>query len=96
MTKERASANQEACHAAMRLMEGGHGYYPEGFEMARHLSCALEAMIRHSDTDDEGPERDAAIYLADKAVQSMMRATEQLDRIADILGNPGRVKREGA
>ena len=51
-------------------------------------------MVKHGSTDDDGPERDAAIYLADQVAHAMVRATEQLDRISDILDNPARLERE--
>ena len=66
--------------------------YPEGIEEALHLSQALEAMIKDGDLDEEGRTRDAALYVADRVVFAMHRATRQLGRISDILKNPGRIE----
>ena len=85
---------QDAISAAKKLLDFEYSAYPEGIEKALHFSFALEAMVKHSSTDDDGPEHDAAIYLADQVAHAMVRATEQLDRISDILDNPARLERE--
>ncbi|MEM9578259.1 MAG: hypothetical protein AAF999_14745 [Pseudomonadota bacterium] len=84
----------EAIQAAWKLMHPDYDNYPEGFEEALHLSFALEAMIKDANIDDEGPTRDAALYVADRMVTALCRTSEQLDRVSDILRKPGRTDRD--
>ena len=81
----------EAIRAALRIMHPTGDDYPDGIEEALHLSFALEALVRAGDLDAQGRSREAALYVADRVSDAMHRATRQLDRIADILGNPGRI-----
>lgn len=84
----------EVVRQARKLMRHNSGAYPEGFEMALHLSHALEVMVRHEETDAPGRPREAALYLAMELSLAMHRAALALDRISDVLGNPGRLERE--
>ncbi|MCJ7871495.1 hypothetical protein [Phaeobacter sp. J2-8] len=83
-----------AVAAANKLLRFGLREYPDGIEEALHLSWALSAMVQSCGTDEEGPQRSATIYVAERVALAMIRATQQLDRISDILGNPGRVERQ--
>jgi len=84
----------EAIRAALKLMHPPGDEYPEGIEEALHLSHALAALVKDGDLDEGGFNRDAALYVADRVAFAMHRATRQLDRISDILGNPGRIERD--
>ncbi|WP_146136659.1 hypothetical protein [Aliiruegeria haliotis] len=86
----------EVIRAALKLMHPNSESYPDGIEEALHLSHALEALVKDGDLDEDGFNRDAALYVADRVVMAMHRATRQLDRIGDILGNPGRIERDRA
>lgn len=84
----------EVIRAARRLLHQGSDEYPEGIKEALHLSHALEALVKEGDLNEDGFDRDAALYVAHRIVIAMHRATRQLDRISDILGNPGRIERD--
>lgn len=86
----------EVIRAALKLMRPKGDEYPDGIEEALHLSHALEVMVEEGDLDEDGFNRNAALYIVDRVVMAMHRATRQLDRISDILGNPGRIERDGA
>lgn len=85
---------QEVIRAALTFMHPSGDDYPDGIEEALHLSYALEALVKEGDLDAKGRSRDAALYVASHLSYAMHRATRQLDRIADILGNPGRIERD--
>ncbi|SFN46749.1 hypothetical protein SAMN04487859_10330 [Roseovarius lutimaris] len=85
---------QEVIRAALKLMHPTGDDYPDGIEEALHLSYALEALVKEGDLDAKGRSRDAALYVASQVSYAMHRATRQLDRISDILGNPGRIERD--
>lgn len=84
----------EAILAAIELMHPNGDSYPDGIEEALHLSCALEALVKDGDLAAECRTRDAALYVADRVAFAVHRATRQLDRIAHILRNPGRIERD--
>lgn len=84
----------EVLKAALKVLHPDAEEYPDGVEEALHLAYALKAMMADESVGEAGRTRDAAIYLADRIAYAMHRATDQLDRIADILGNPGRIERE--
>lgn len=86
---------REVILATQKIMHPTGDDYPDGIEEALHLSCALEALVREGDLDAQGQSRDAAIYVASQVSFAMHRAIRQLDRIADILGNPGRIESDG-
>lgn len=83
----------EAIRAANKLLYPSGGQYPEDFEEALHLSFALEALLRTLEVDAPGRVRDATIHIAERVADAMSRFAEILDRVGDILGNPGRVER---
>lgn len=85
---------REVIRAALKLMHPTGDEYPDGIEEALHLSYALEALVKEGDLDVKGRSRDAALYVASQVSYAMHRATRQLDRISDILGNPGRIERD--
>lgn len=87
---------KEVICAAYKLMHPDGDKYPHGIEEALHLSHALEALVKGGDLDTEGRTRDAALNVAHRVAYAMHRATRQLDRISDILGNPGRIERDGS
>lgn len=82
----------EVIRAARSLLHQDSDEYPEGIKEALHLSHALEALVKDGDLDENGKNRAAALYVAHRIVMAMHRATQQLDRISDILGNSGRIK----
>jgi len=86
---------REVIRAALKLMHPTGDEYPDGIEEALHLSYALEALVKEGDLDAKGRSRDAALYVASQVSYAMHRATRQLDRISDTLGNPGRIERDG-
>lgn len=86
---------REVIRAALKLMHPTGNEYPDGIEEALHLSCALEALVKEGDLDVEGRSRDAALYVASQVSNAMHRAARQLSRVADILGNHGRLERDG-
>ncbi|WP_299677439.1 hypothetical protein [uncultured Roseobacter sp.] len=84
----------DAIRAALGLMNGGGLGYPEGAEEVLHFSVALEAMIQNGHIDEEGPVRDAALYMADRVAMAAWKMSTQLDLISDLLQNPGRIERD--
>lgn len=80
--------------AAVKILHHDSEEYPEGFEEALYLSFALEPMIRDLRTEDPGIERQALLYVADRVRWGLERASRKLDRVSDILCNPGRIERE--
>lgn len=86
-------SNPEDClRAAARLLHSGGDAYPEGFEEAFFLSFALAPMIKNLETDMPGPERSALLYVADRIQFGLSRFAPRLEEVADILGNPARLK----
>ncbi len=86
---------REVIRAARELMQPTGEEYPDGIEEALHLSYALEALVNEGNLGAQGRSRDAALYVASQVSFALHRAVRQLDRISDILGNPGRIEREG-
>lgn len=84
----------EIIAAAKSALQPDCGDYPEGLEEIRHLSTALTVLARHGDFDTHSPERDAAVYMSDRIERAVRRVVSQLDRVADVLGTPGRLERE--
>lgn len=83
---------ESAIRAAFQLLHPDGRSYPEGIEEALHLSWALCSMVKEGNLDEEGCDRDAAIYIADRVAYSLHIATRRLDRIADTLRSPRRVR----
>lgn len=86
----------EAIRAALKVLHPDGDCYPEGIEEAMNLTYALEAMMKDGDLDACGGSRDAALFLADRVTSALHRATRQMDRIADILGNSNRIELGGS
>lgn len=84
----------DAIRAALRIMSPDGKRYPDGFENGLHLSQALEVLLTHGEVDDGCMHRDAALYIAEEIVISMHQATRELDRMKDLLRNPGRIERD--
>lgn len=83
----------EVIDAALRIMHPDGEEYPDGVEEAMHLACALEAMVRDGDLGAQGRFRDAAIYVSERVTYALHRATRQLDKMSDVLGNRDRIER---
>lgn len=87
--------HREANRQANDILHPQGEEYPDGIKEAFCLAFAVEAMIKDGGIDEPSPTRDAALGLADMLTISMMRGTRELRRISDILGNPGRIERDG-
>lgn len=85
----------EANRQALRILHFDGNEFPDGVKEAMHLAFAVEAMIKDGGIDEPSPTRDAALGLADMLTFALMRGTEELKRISDILGNPERSEWDG-
>ena len=86
----------EVIRSARRILHPNGNSYPEGVEEALQLSCALAVIVRHGDLEVPSPERDAALYLAERLEDATRSAVGKLDRLSDVLSAKSRQERKEA
>lgn len=66
--------------------------FPQDYEEVRHLGPALRSMIEAGNLDQAGPDRDAALFVADKLVECLTSHTSSLNSLREAvrksLGSP--------
>lgn len=87
---------EEVISSALRLLHPNGNSYPEGVEEALQLSCALAVIVKHGDLEVLSPERETAVYLADRLEVATRNAAGRLDRLSDVLCAKSRQKRREA
>lgn len=75
---------------ARRTLQPNASSYPDGFEDALHLSWAMEAILKNGQLEDVGPERDAALYIAAKMTDGLLKTARALDHLGSALDGPRR------
>ena len=76
----------EIISEALKIMHPDAQLYPAGIEDALHLSYALFEMVKNG-IDETGPNRDAAMYIADRVNTDLIRAALELERLGHVLAN---------
>ncbi len=90
------SEPQQALDISFNILHPDFGDYIEGFEEALHLSQALTALIAKGDLDQNTSDHEAAQFVSRQVANHLEQTRCQLDYLSHVLGNPGRVERDGA
>ncbi len=85
---------KDAIKAALRILHPSGENYPSGMEDAMQLSTAIVAMLRDDGIGGDGWMREAANHIAFQVEVYLHGLAEQIDRVSDILSNPGRHERD--
>ena len=77
------SENEFSDEVLKWLQPDGHEF-PYDHEESRHLGSALRSMVEAGNLDEDGPARNAALFVADRLVDCLGRHTHSLNSLREV------------